>query len=136
MKPETELWIGGSRSFQDTTRLRQLLEGTARWWLEQHGRSVEGTLILTGGAIGIDSMAASPRFQLTDCAGQFVLPADWIHHGKAAGFIRNKELARRADLALFIWDGASPGTRHSISMARQRGTPTLVLTPGKETLTP
>jgi hypothetical protein len=37
-------------------------------------------------------------------------PADWETHGKAAGPIRNKQMAEYADALLLIWDGESHGS--------------------------
>ncbi len=37
-------------------------------------------------------------------------PPDWEKHGKAAGPIRNKEMAEYADALLLIWDGKSRGS--------------------------
>lgn len=37
-------------------------------------------------------------------------PADWDQYGKAAGPIRNKEMAEYADALLLIWDGSSKGS--------------------------
>lgn len=37
-------------------------------------------------------------------------PADWDTHGKAAGAIRNKQMADYADALLLIWDGSSRGS--------------------------
>lgn len=37
-------------------------------------------------------------------------PADWDTHGKAAGHIRNKQMAEYADALLLIWDGESKGS--------------------------
>lgn len=39
-------------------------------------------------------------------------PADWDTHGKAAGPIRNKQMAEYADALLLIWDGESRGSRN------------------------
>jgi hypothetical protein len=36
--------------------------------------------------------------------------ADWDKHGKAAGPIRNKEMAELGDALLLIWDGKSRGS--------------------------
>jgi hypothetical protein len=44
-------------------------------------------------------------------------PADWDKHGKAAGFIRNKQMADNADALIAIWDGASRGTKNMIELA-------------------
>lgn len=37
-------------------------------------------------------------------------PADWGKHGKAAGPIRNREMAEYADALLLLWDGKSSGS--------------------------
>jgi hypothetical protein len=55
------------------------------------------------------------------CAKEFELkytefPANWEEHGKAAGPIRNKQIAEYADALLLIWDGESKG---SASMKRE-----------------
>jgi uncharacterized phage-like protein YoqJ len=39
-------------------------------------------------------------------------PADWDKYGKAAGHIRNKQMAEYADALLLIWDGDSRGSRN------------------------
>lgn len=43
-------------------------------------------------------------------------PADWKKHGRAAGPIRNKQMADYADALLLIWDGISRG---SLSMKKE-----------------
>jgi hypothetical protein len=39
-------------------------------------------------------------------------PADWETHGKAAGPIRNRQMAEYADALLLIWDGHSRGSKN------------------------
>lgn len=43
-------------------------------------------------------------------------PARWDKHGKAAGVIRNQQMAADADILVALWDGKSNGTRHMIDM--------------------
>lgn len=52
-------------------------------------------------------------------------PADWDTHGKAAGFIRNAEMAGQgADLCIaFVVPGQSKGTQHTIDLACKAGIP-------------
>ena len=38
---------------------------------------------------------------------------------KAAGYIRNTEMAKNADALVAFWDGASFGTKHMIATAEQ-----------------
>ena len=46
-------------------------------------------------------------------------PAEWKRYGKAAGYIRNTEMAKNADALVAFWDGASLGTKHMIATAEQ-----------------
>lgn len=48
-------------------------------------------------------------------------PANWDEYGKAAGLIRNGEMAHNADALVALWDGQSRGTQHMIQVARERG---------------
>lgn len=47
--------------------------------------------------------------------------ADWDKHGKAAGPIRNQEMAEYADALIAVWDGESRGTRDMIDKALDEG---------------
>lgn len=38
--------------------------------------------------------------------------ANWDEYGRAAGPIRNKQMAEYSDALLLIWDGESPGSRN------------------------
>lgn len=53
-------------------------------------------------------------------------PADWDKYGKAAGHIRNKEMAENADVLIAFWDGESRGTKNMIDIAREKGIITYV----------
>jgi hypothetical protein len=46
-------------------------------------------------------------------------PADWDGLGKAAGFIRNEEMARAATHSLIYWEGQSSGTENMIKLSYQ-----------------
>lgn len=47
------------------------------------------------------------------------MPADWNKHGKAAGPIRNEQMAIRADAFIAFWDGQSRGTANMIELAKK-----------------
>lgn len=47
-------------------------------------------------------------------------PADWDKNGKAAGFIRNAEMAEVATHLLCFYNGVSPGTKDMISVANEK----------------
>lgn len=48
-------------------------------------------------------------------------PADRGKQGRAAGPIRNRQMADHADALIAVWDGQSPGTRHMIEEAKRKG---------------
>ena len=48
-------------------------------------------------------------------------PAEWKAHGRAAGPIRNRQMADNADALIAVWDGFSPGTKDMIDVAKRRG---------------
>lgn len=71
--------------------------------------------ILNGGCqTGIDKTARAWTERMIELCGDTVklkiFPADWDQHGKAAGPIRNKQMAEEADELLLIWDGESKGS--------------------------
>ena len=69
------------------------------------------TEIVSGGAMGVD--AAGEVFAVANNIPVRRFPADWDKHGKAAGPIRNRQMAEYADaIALF------PGGRGTASMMR------------------
>lgn len=64
--------------------------------------------IISGTANGIDKCGESFAISCGYNLKQF--PADWEKHGKAAGHIRNKQMADYSDELLLIWDGESRGS--------------------------
>lgn len=47
-------------------------------------------------------------------------PADWEVHGKAAGPIRNKQMAEYAEALILVWDGKSKGSADMLRRAQIR----------------
>lgn len=47
--------------------------------------------------------------------------AQWDKYGKAAGPIRNKEMAEYADYLIAFWDGKSRGTKNMIEEMKKLG---------------
>lgn len=101
--------ICGSRNINDPAVVSQAV-------------SQSGTIpthIISGGARGVDKLAAdyaaSQDIEFTE------YPADWERYGKRAGFIRNYAMVGNADAVIAVWDGTSPGTKHSIDLARSCG---------------
>lgn len=67
--------------------------------------------IVCGGCpTGVDKVAKN-YFDCEDSEVRYIeFPADWSKHGKAAGPIRNKQMAEYSDALLLIWDGKSAGS--------------------------
>ena len=66
------------------------------------------TEVVSGGADGVDS--CGEEYALAADQPLKIFKADWNKHGKAAGPIRNKQMAEYADALLLIWDGKSKGS--------------------------
>ena len=54
-------------------------------------------------------------------------PADWGHYGKAAGPVRNMNMANVADDVIVFWDGESSGTKNMIETAKAKNIPCTVV---------
>ena len=83
-----------------------------------------GTVIISGGAPGVDTLAAQAARAYGYEVVEF-LP-DWRALGKGAGFIRNRLIVDAADEVHAFWDGASRGTAHTVRTARRAGKPLTV----------
>jgi len=94
------------------------------------------TEVLSGGARGVDRSGEdwakfnndnSPEIffssarQIRNKLKITIVEADWDTHGKAAGPIRNKEMAEKADALLLIWDGKSKGSSNMKSEIQKLG---------------
>lgn len=106
-----KLAVVGSRDFQDYAWLEHCLLRVFR--------VEELEAVISGGARGADGLAA--RFAAAHQLPLVVIPADWKHYGRKAGPIRNTEIVARADAVAAFWDGRSPGTRDTITKARNAG---------------
>lgn len=99
--------IAGSRSFDDYQRLARVMDAAREPY--------EITEIISGGAGGADRLgerwAASRGIPIRLCLAQ------WKAFGKAAGFLRNQEMADLGDLLVLFWDGQSRGSRDMLYRA-------------------
>ena len=68
--------------------------------------------IISGEAPGIDAMVVD--FCTWNHYNYRGMPANWDVDGKGAGFIRNAEVVREADVVVAFWDRKSPGTKDTI----------------------
>ena len=108
-----KLIVAGSRSFEDEERMLADLQRLLV------NRMPDVEIVHGGCSRGAAALASR-------CALRLGLPvrvfaADWHKWGKAAGPIRNDEMARYGDALLCYWDGRSSGTKNMIRCARLRG---------------
>jgi hypothetical protein len=94
--------VAGSRSITDyfEVKLAILLSG------------FEITEVFSGDARGVDKLGEMWAKDSKIPIQKF--PADWERYGRAAGFRRNRQMARAADALIAIWDGSSRGTADMI----------------------
>lgn len=102
--------IAGSRTIHDFNLILEVIE--------KSGFKDQITEIVSGFAKGVDKLGA----WYGEKHGIPVTPflPDWTSHGKAAGPIRNRQMAEYADALIAVWDGESPGTANMIEEAKKR----------------
>lgn len=108
--------IVGSRKFHDLERVVDYVR-----------QLPEGTVVVSGGAPGVDSAAETAAIA---CG----LPKPLIHkpewqkyHPLKAPLERNKLIARDCDRMVAFWDGKSTGTQHVMGCAKRLGKPVEVI---------
>ena len=105
--------VAGCRDFADY----ELLKEKCDFYLQN--KKPEIIVIVSGHASGADTLGeryAQERGYETE-----VYPADWKTNGRAAGPIRNAQMATVADALIAFWDGKSRGTKNMIDTATKRG---------------
>lgn len=104
-----KLIIAGGRTFSDYDLLCQKCDETLRLQTE-----IE---IVSGTANGADKLGE--RYANDRGYGIAKFKPDWDKFRKAAGYIRNEEMAKYADGLMAFWDGNSKGTKHMIDIAKR-----------------
>jgi len=78
-----------------------------------------GTVVISGGARGVDLTAENAaRSRGLEVVVHY---ADWDTLGRSAGHIRNQKIVDDCDKLVAFWDGVSPGTKGTISLASKAG---------------
>lgn len=96
--------IAGCREFTDYNLLKSKVD--------YYRKDNAITEVVCGGATGADALGENYAVQNGIPVKGF--PADWNKHGKAAGPIRNRQMAEYADCLIAVWDGKSRGTKNMI----------------------
>lgn len=71
--------------------------------------------VVSGGAKGVDTFGEVWAGDWDVPVKRF--PANWAKHGRAAGVMRNAQMAEYADACVVFWDGKSPGSADMIMRA-------------------
>lgn len=98
--------VAGSRSITDYKTVHSAIY-EAPWII---------TEVVSGGAPGVDTLGEQAAAEFGIPVKLF--PADWNKHRRAAGPIRNQQMAEYADALIAIWDGVSNGTADMIRRAK------------------
>jgi len=102
--------IAGSRDFNDYTTLCRVCDH-----MLSERNDVE---IVCGMAKGADLLGKKYAEERGYKVKEF--PASWEALGKAAGYVRNEDMAKYSDALIAFWDGSSKGTGHMIDLANAR----------------
>jgi len=107
--------IVGSRTFTDFKKLCGNVESL--------GLKITG--IVSGGAAGADTLAEmfASKYNIPIT----IIRPDWNKNGKAAGVIRNGEIAANVDVVLAFWNGISKGTEDTIKKAARYKKITIII---------
>ena len=86
----------------------------------------EGDEIVSGGAAGIDTLAA--EYAKRNGLKLTVFLPEYEKYGRAAPIVRNKQIVDYADKVIALWNGSSKGTMSVIEYAEKMGKPCEVVT--------
>lgn len=110
------LIVAGSRTFENDDVVFGCLDRL----------SADIDMIIHGGCpTGPDAIADAWAWRCEHEVKRF--PADWKKHGRAAGPIRNREMAKFGTHLLAFWDGNSPGTKSMIDIAEEYDVQTIIV---------
>lgn len=112
--------IAGTRSFDDYELMKKACD-TAFPILSEIGNIV----IVSGAASGADRLGE--RYASEHNYKVLRFPADWNKYGKAAGPIRNAEMAAIADFFILFWDGYSAGSENMLVNAQKHAVPGIII---------
>lgn len=114
MESQYRVIIAGGRNFSDYALLKERCD-----YFLQNKMKEGRVVIVSGHASGADALGE--RYAQERHLSLEAHPADWNKHGRAAGPIRNAEMAEVADALIAFWDGVSRGTKNMIDTAKSKG---------------
>lgn len=114
MEVGSKIAIVGSRQFKNYGQLCDYLDKNLRW----------GDSIVSGGAIGVDSMAQ--RYCKDRGLRITIIYPDYGHYGRGATFIRNKEIVEESERVMAFYaigHFGEGGTANTAGWARKLDKP-------------
>jgi predicted Rossmann fold nucleotide-binding protein DprA/Smf involved in DNA uptake len=107
--------VVGSRTFNDYDLLKKSLDNLYP----------NISLIISGGAKGAYSLAE--KYAKDEGIPTQIFKPNWKKYGKAAGFVRNKDIIAASDMVIAFWDCVSHGTKNSIEHAYTMNKPVIIV---------
>lgn len=130
MSDKIRVIIAGGRLFNDAKMLFQVCDFMLSKYLPENIEVVSGHCVVKKlvdvGIFGADLLGETWAASIGASVRTF--PANWAKFGKAAGPIRNAEMAEYADALIAFWDGKSDGTGDMIKKAKALGLKVKVVT--------
>ena len=111
--------VAGSRKFKDYAFLSKTLD-----YLLRDKVGAYEIVIISGCAAGADTLGERWASERGWKVNKY--PADWNGLGKAAGFIRNEQMAEAGDALVAFSINRSRGTAHMIDCAKRKQLPTRI----------
>lgn len=108
--------VAGGRDFTDLDRMHSEMVVLCK-----AGHVMSDAILVCGMARGADITAYRLWKQYQNPIIE--MPADWKAEPRRAGFIRNEDMGRMANVLVAFWDGQSKGTAHMIRFMQSLGKP-------------
>ena len=94
-------------------------ERLVRGFIQRVAAKDPETVIVSGGARGVDSWAADEARKCGLIVEEHI--PDWEADGRRAGFLRNATIVARSEVIVAFWDGESRGTLDTIQKTQRAG---------------
>lgn len=101
--------VAGSRTIKDYSIVKQAIENSG----------FDVTTLISGTADGVDKLAEQWAVENNVTIEQHT--EDWNKWGRAAGPVKNQEMADCAEACIIVWDKVSKGTKNMMMQAIKNG---------------
>ncbi|MGN1095538.1 MAG: DNA-processing protein DprA [Eubacteriales bacterium] len=86
---------------------------------------LNATEIVSGGAVGIDTLAE--KYAKSNGIKTKIFLPDYDKHGKRAPLYRNDEIVAYSQYVIALWDGKSRGTAYTVAKCIEKGVPVKII---------